>query len=361
MKRSFWALPVCAIAVGALVLSAGAQRSGKGGGGGTPSSPVGPVDGPVGAPVDGPFTIGKRTYPSKAAWIASGGFCGTPIPSDATALAVEQAIAAYKGGGTPKGGRSNGGFRVRAASAPRTVNVWFHVITDTRGNGDISDSDLQATIDWMNEAYAGLQPPNPFKPSAQETGDVPFRFRIAGIERVANDVWHVAGDDMAMKSALRIGGAADLNVYAVDLGNTGLLGYAWFPFWYVGGEIEDGIVVDTGTFTNGNYSGYSSGDVMVHEAGHWVGLFHTFQGSCFRPGDSVGDTPAEAYPYFASPWWGGFPDTCTILIKQAPWTTSPGRDPIENFMDYSAEDTKFQFTPGQATRADKLMKIFRGV
>ena len=360
MKRSLWALPLCIVGASVVMLSAGAQR-GKGPGGGVPSGAPQPNQ-PAPAPVDEPFTIGKLTFPSKAAWIAGGGYCATPTPSDQVVLAVEAEVAANAP--KPRGRNGSGLRKAGFRAAARTVNVYFHVIMDSQGNGDATDAELQAQIDHMNTAFAGQQQRDPaFKISAQSTGDVPYRFRLAGIERVVNDTWYGLGDLFGMQSSLRRGGAADLNVYTLDLLNAtgGVLGFATFPFWYQADPLSDGVVMDTEGLAGGTIPGYSEGDLLVHEVGHWVGLYHPFQGSCFRPGDAVADTPSQAYPFWGTPAFGPYPDTCTILAKWLPQTASPGRDPIENFMNYSDDIVLYQFTPGQAVRAEKQMTVYRGL
>ena len=67
---------------------------------------------------------------------------------------------------------------------------------------------------------------------------------------------------------------------------------------------------------------YDLGFTLVHEAGHWFNLEHTFFGGCNAKGDFVDDTPPMRVPTRGCPEGK---DTCL----------EPGLDPIHNYMDYS--------------------------
>ncbi|KAF8204880.1 metalloprotease [Pholiota molesta] len=203
-----------------------------------------------------------------------------------------------------------------AAVSPITINVYFHVIM---ANSSVSGGNIPTSrttnADWFNNVGPDV---------SQQT---------------------------AMKKSLRTGTAKDLNVYTVGFvsgDGAGLLGYSTFPSSYSGNPTDDGCVILYSSLPGGTAAPYNLGQTLTHEAGHWVGLYHTFQGGCSGSGDQVSDTPAEASSAFGCPTGR---DTCS----------SAGVDPIHNFMDYTDDSCMNQFTAGQVTRLRSQISTYRGL
>ncbi|QRV79296.1 extracellular metalloprotease [Ceratobasidium sp. AG-Ba] len=223
-----------------------------------------------------------------------------------------------------------------------TINVYWHVIysATTVAGGYIPDSQITDSISAMNQHYAGSG----------------VSFVLAGADRTLNTNWFnqvgpSSSYQTTMKNQLRKGGAADLNVYTVGFksgSGAGLLGYATFPSSYSGAPKDDGVVILFSSVPGGTTTNYNEGKTLTHEVGHWLGLYHTFQGGCASPGDSVDDTPPEASPASGCPTGR---DTCS----------GGGVDPIHNYMDYSYDSCMYEFTAGQIARLKSQVATYRGI
>ncbi|GAB1525921.1 extracellular metalloprotease [Rhizoctonia solani] len=261
--------------------------------------------------------------------------CGS-TPSDDAIAAAEAHFAAHK-------------VQLKTdakAKFAATIPVYWHVIQagSTLAQGNIPDSQITTSISALNSHYSGSG----------------LTFTLAGTDRTTNANWfNLAGPQgtnaayqTAMKRALRKGGnAAALNVYSTGFTSVtpqGLLGYATFPSSYSGNPSDDGVVILYRTVPGGSLTNYNQGKTLTHEVGHWLGLYHTFQGGCSSPGDYVSDTPPEASAASGCPTGR---DTCA----------GGGLDPINNYMDYTYNSCMREFTPGQITRIKSQIATYRGI
>jgi hypothetical protein len=222
-----------------------------------------------------------------------------------------------------------------AGTTSGTIPVYVHVMRDGSGNGDVTNTQIDKQIAVLNTTYAGGE-----SSAAANTG---FTFTLAGVDRFNNTTWHKDRQSTTYRAQTRQGGANALNIWLVDFK---YLGIATFPWDYARNGAVDGIRVNYGSLPDGPIANYNLGETATHEAGHWLGLYHTFQGGCTTTNDEVADTPAQSSATSGCP---GGRDSCAL----------PGLDPIHNYMDYSYDTCYDQFTANQASRMGSMFAAYR--
>ncbi|MEI9942905.1 MAG: M43 family zinc metalloprotease [Chitinophagaceae bacterium] len=227
----------------------------------------------------------------------------------------------------------------------------------------ISDAQVMAGINDLNDAFGKTG-----AYSASAGADTKIRFCLAqkdpdggnttGITRTTSffsDHLNKDIEDSRLKNLIQWDPLRYINIWLISsidaeayadfiCGNwyrLGVGGYATMP---PGGGSLDGIVV----------TGF--GSLLAHEMGHYLGLYHTFEGGCFNGdctlnGDRVCDTPPDNSVR---------PSSCTNPENSCNTDTlsaySNGffhtdvRDQLSNFMDYGNGGCSNQFTQGQADR-----------
>jgi hypothetical protein len=235
---------------------------------------------------------------------------------------------------------------VQSISSPVSITVNFHVIRSSTGSGDVSDSRLNSQITTLNNSFSGRG----------------FTFVRGTTSRISNSTWYAMSPGTTAERDAKYyyntgdnGNANDsryvLNFYTANPSG-GTLGWATFPWNRSGNPRMDGVVILHSAINGGSATNFNLGDTGVHEVGHWLGLYHTFQGGCgtgnnTSSGDYVSDTNAEASPASGCPTGR---NTCTSIA---------GNDPITNFMDYSYDSCMYLFSSGQANRMVNYASTYR--
>ncbi|MDP7436773.1 MAG: M43 family zinc metalloprotease, partial [Candidatus Marinimicrobia bacterium] len=185
---------------------------------------------------------------------------------------------------------------------------------------------------WLNTAFA----------------DHDFIFTLDIIDRTVNNDWFndmYDTYDAIAKQALNIDSYHYMNVYTSNIFVDGVAGYAYLPNQWPEGSYMHGIVLDYRALP---YAGGYDGDTAVHEAGHYLGLRHTFLNNCTTGNDQVDDTPAHHEDYL----W-----QCNNNLDSCP--DLPGNDPVHNYMTYTSNSCQWEFTPGQKDRMHAMVATYR--
>lgn len=169
----------------------------------------------------------------------------------------------------------------------------------------------------------------------------------------------IEDDDLNLKSLSRWDPTCYINVYIVFEISSSVFGdrvggYAYFPS--VHGSNIDGIVIET-KVAGGDPA---SASTLVHEMGHYLGLFHTFEGGCLnqdcqQQGDRICDTPPDnstAPGNCSDPF-----NSCTTDAQSGLSSDLP--DMMSNYMDYGYTLCRNDFTQGQGERMRLAITIPR--
>jgi hypothetical protein len=181
--------------------------------------------------------------------------CSTSTPPQEVMTQVEETLQKYQG---------------KPILTEQTVNfnVYWHSIRTDTGLRGITSQMIANSIILLNSVFS----------------NVGFSFTLASTDFTNSNAYFYADDgttaETNMKNQLHKGDANDLNIYSVGLSDvSGSLGYAEYPWNYASSPKQDGIVIDTSATVGGTSPGYEQGDILVHMVGHWLGLFHVFEGN----------------------------------------------------------------------------------
>jgi len=260
-----------------------------------------------------------------------------------------------------------------------TIPVVVHVILQA-GLGYISTGQIQQGIVDLNAAFSNSGAY--FHPSGVNTGiqfclarTGPYGEFTTGITYTESELTNVIVEtqDDTLKNLIRWDPNQYLNIWLVNeitsasMGS-GVAGYANFPTSQ--GQPEDGIVNEAALFG----SSTDNSKVHIHEAGHYLGLYHTFEEACNNSncqinGDRVCDTPPDNST--AAVICTAEPNSCIsddddLSINNPFRPVANGGlgdqpDMFRNYMDYGFQVCQLFFSSGQSDRMNAALSTTRSV
>jgi len=238
--------------------------------------------------------------------------------------------------------------------ADYVLPVVVHIIHNG-GSENISDAQAIQAIDYLNQAYR-----NTSLYDSTDGVDSRVQFCLAkqnpqgqstsGINRVQSVLTDLdMVNDLQLKNLVRWNPTCYINIWVVKTicrqGSCNIGGYAYFPSAH--GSNLDGIVVRASTMG----STPAATGTLIHEAGHYLGLYHTFQGgctnnNCLNDGDKVCDTPPDASTSYIA--CNGSMNSCSTDTISGFVSDQP--DMHKNYMDYTQATCRTIYTAGQRDR-----------
>jgi Pregnancy-associated plasma protein-A len=216
------------------------------------------------------------------------------------------------------------------------IDVQFiHIVNGNKGH--ITEARRKQQVEVLNNAFG---------PAGIRFTYVPEQVKVHDDAKWFD---HGSAVERQAKAALRASPERHLNFYTAGL-RGGLLGWATFPWELDGDRDRDGVVILHSTLPGGPAGSFNLGMTAVHEVGHWLGLFHTFQGGCDAFGDHVGDTASHAGPNVGKP-----DDTLPHNACRA-----GEKAPVHNYMNYTHDAWVNEFTEGQLSRIKQHVAQYRG-